>query len=99
MKIEIHISEDRTSYTLAIDGGPAVPLDEFVLLTKEGERTRNIVFGPVEVIGRLLYGFYVNCWKFGQRGMRDILEEVAEDIRDAQAQRTIEAENVIRRLM
>ncbi len=91
MKIELNISEDRTAYTISVDGGPAVPMDNFLLLTREGEKTRNLVFGSVENIGRLVYGFYVNCWRFEETGMREVLEVVADDIRDRRQQSTEEA--------
>ncbi len=82
MKIEIHVSDDRTSYSIAVDGGAPEPMENFLLLTKEGEKMRNIVFGDIDTVGRLLFGLYVNCWRFEESGMRGVLETVAEDIRD-----------------
>lgn len=99
MKIEIEVSDDRRRYSIAVDGGEPLPVDGFVLLTKEGERTRNLVFGDAETIGRLLYGLYVNCWKFEETGMRDILEHVAQDIRDGRELRERASQETIRRLM
>jgi|GEM_PF-3642919 len=99
MKIEIDVSEDRRHYSIAVDGGPAVPVDNFILLTKEGEQTRNLVFGSAETIGRLLYGFYVNCWKFEETVMRDVLESVAEDIRNGRELREQATRETIRRIM
>ena len=54
MKIEIHVSDDRRSYTLSVDGSGPIPLDNFILLTKEGENTRHLVFGTGEEVGRLV---------------------------------------------
>ncbi len=99
MKIEIVVSEDRQRYTIAVDGAPPASLENFILLTKEGEQTRNLVFGNAENIGRLLYGFYVNCWKFEETGMRDILESVADDIRDGRDVREKSSQETIRRIM
>lgn len=99
MKIEIGISADRKQYTIAVDGGPTVPLESFMLLTKEGEQTRNLVFGSAENIGRLLYGLYVNCWKFEENGMRDVIETVAGDIREGRELREQASEETLRRLM
>ncbi len=99
MKIEIVVSEDRQRYSIAVDGAPPAPLENFILLTKEGEQTRNLVFGNAENIGRLLYGFYVNCWKFEETGMRDILESVADDIRDGREVREKSSQETIRRIM
>lgn len=99
MKIELDISEDKKRYSIAVDGGPATPVENFILLTKEGENTRNLVFGNAETIGRLLFGFYVNCWKFEETGMRDVLESVAEDIRDGRVLREKATDETIRRLM
>jgi hypothetical protein len=99
MKIEITVSEDRKRYAISIDGSRPVPMDDFMLLTREGEKTRNLVFGPIEDIGRLLYGFYVNCWRYEETGMRDILELVAEDIQDGKETRAQASQETLRRLM
>lgn len=99
MKIELDISEDRTSYEISVDGGPPVRMDNFILLTREGEKTRNLVFGNVENIGRLIYGFYVNCWKFEETGMRDVLELVADDIRDGRELREQTSQETLRKVM
>ena len=99
MKIELDISEDRKSYTISVDGGPTMPMDNFLLLTREGEKTRNLVFGNVEHIGRLIYGFYINCWKFEETGMRDVLELVADDIRDGREVREQSSRETIRKVM
>lgn len=99
MKIEIIVSEDRKSYAISVDGSEPVPMDNFILLTQEGEKTRNLVFGNVEEVGRLLYGFYVNCWRLDETGMRDVLELVAEDIRDGKELREQASDETVRRLM
>ncbi len=99
MKIEIHISDDRRMLSLSVDGGESVLLDNFILLTKEGEKTRNLVYGSIENIGRLLYGLYINSWKFEETGMREVLELVAEDIRDVRESRAAETRDTVRRLM
>ncbi len=99
MKIEIEVSDDKSRYSIAVNGGAAIPVENFILLTKEGEQTRNLVFGNAETIGRLLYGFYVNCWKFEETGMRDILESVAQDIRDGREVREKSSRETIRRIM
>lgn len=99
MKIEIDISADKRRYSIVVDGGAPVSLENFLLLTKEGERTRNLVFGNAETIGRLLYGFYVNCWRFEETGMRDVLENVAEDIRGGREMRDKASQETIRRIM
>lgn len=99
MKIEINVSEDRTSFTIAVDGGPPTPMENFLLLTREGERTRNLAFGGVEEVGRLIYGFYVNCWRLDEGAMRDVLEIVAQDIRDIRAGREAAAGEALRRIM
>lgn len=99
MKIELDISEDRKTYTISVDGAPAVPMDNFLLLTREGDKTRNLVFGNVEHVGRLIYGFYINCWKFEETGMRDVLELVADDIRDGRELRDQSSRETIRKVM
>ena len=99
MKIEIHISEDRRGLSLSVDGGEPTPLDNFILLTKEGEKTRNLVFGRTENIGRLIYGLCVNSWKFDESAMREVLELVAEDIHDIRERRVAESRDTIRSLM
>lgn len=99
MKIEIIVSEDRKSYAISVDGSKPLPMDNFLLLTQEGDKTRNLVFGNVEEVGRLLYGFYVNCWRLEETGMRDVLELVAEDIRDGKELREQSSDETIRRLM
>lgn len=99
MKIEIHISEDRRGLSLSVDGGEPMPLDNFILLTKEGEKTRNLVFGSTENIGRLIYGLYVNSWKFEETAMREVIELVAEDIHDIRERRITSSGDAIRRLM
>ncbi|GAB4369387.1 MAG: hypothetical protein Kow00128_15510 [Deltaproteobacteria bacterium] len=99
MKIEIHVSDDRRSFSLSIDGGGPVLLDNFILLTKEGEMTRNLVFGSGEEVGRLLFGLYANSWRFEEFGLREVLESVAEDIRDSREGRERRSEETIRRLM
>ncbi len=87
MKIEIDVSDDRKSFSISVDGAAPEPMENLVLLTKEGEKMRNIVFGDVDTVGRLLFGFYVNCWRFEETGMRGVLEIVAEDIRDLRDRR------------
>lgn len=99
MKIEIHVSDDRTSYSIAVDGGAPETMENFLLLTKEGESMRNIVFGDVEMVGRLLFGFYVNCWRFEESGMRGVLEIVAEDIRDIRDRREQATAEAVRKAM
>ena len=80
MKIEIRVSDDRRSMTVSVDGGSPVPLDHFLLLTKEGETARQLVHGSAEELRRLLLGLYVNSWRFEEAGMRGVLEQVAEEI-------------------
>jgi hypothetical protein len=99
MKIEILVSKDRKTYAISIDGSEPVPMDNFLLLTQEGDKTRNLVFGNIEEIGRLLYGFYVNCWRLEETGMRDVLELVAEDIQDGKELREQASDETARRLM
>lgn len=99
MKIEIHVSDDKKSFSLSVNGAPPVGMENFILLTKEGENMRNIVFGDVDTVGRLLFGFYVNCWRFEESGMRGVLEIVAEDIRDIRDRREQSAAEVIRKAM
>ncbi len=99
MKIEIHVSDDRKHYSISVDGGAPEPMENFLLLTKEGEKMRNIVFGDIETVGRLLFGFYVNCWRFEESGMRGVLEIVAEDIRDIRDRREQSTAEAIRRAM
>ena len=99
MKIEIRVSEDRKTFSITVDGGPPASVENFLLLTKEGEKTRNIVFGSPENVGRLLYGFYVNCWKLDETGMRDVLELVAEDIQDVREKRDQASQETLRKEM
>jgi len=99
MKIEIHVSDDRRSFSLAVDGSGPVLLDNFILLTKEGEMTRNLVFGSGEQVGRLLFGLYANSWRFEENGLRDVIESVAEDIRDSREVREHRSGEAVRRLM
>jgi len=99
MKIEIHVSDDRKRFSISVDGGPPEPMENFLLLTKEGEKMRNIVFGDIDMVGRLLFGFYVNCWRFEESGMRGVLEIVAEDIREIRDRREQSTAEVIRKVM
>jgi len=99
MKIEIHVSDDRRSYTLSVDGSGPIPLDNFILLTKEGENTRHLVFGTGEEVGRLLFGLYANSWRFGESGLREVIELVAEDVRDSREVRERRTDEAIRRIM
>ncbi len=99
MKIEIHVSNDKKTFSLAVNGGAPVRMDNFILLTKEGDRTRNLVFGSPENVGRLLYSLYVNCWKLDEVEMRDVMELVADDIVDVRNKREEESQGTIRRLM
>lgn len=80
MKIEIRVSDDKRSLSISVDGGSPVPMDNFLLLTKEAEKSRQLVFGSAEELRRLLLGLYVNSWRFEEFGMRDVLERVAEEI-------------------
>lgn len=99
MKIEIHVSDDRRSFSLSVDGDGPVPMDNFILLTKEGEYTRNLVFGTGEDVGRLLFGFYSNSRCFEENGLREVIERVAENIRDSREVRERLSEETIRRIM
>jgi hypothetical protein len=99
MKIEILVSEDKKSFAIAVDGDPTARVDNFILLTKEGEKTRNLVFGSPEDVGRLLYSLYVNCWRLEETEMRDVMELVADDILDVRTQREEEGRRTIRRVM
>jgi hypothetical protein len=99
MKIEILVSEDKKSFAIAVDGDPTARVDNFILLTKEGEKTRNLVFGSPEDVGRLLYSLYVNCWRLDETEMRDVMEIVADDIVDVRTQREEESRRTIRRVM
>jgi hypothetical protein len=99
MKIEILVSEDKKSFAIAVDGDPTARVDNFILLTKEGEKTRNLVFGSPEDVGRLLYSLYVNCWRLDETEMRDVMEIVADDILDVRTQREEESRRTIRRVM
>lgn len=99
MKIEIHVSDDKKTFSIAVDGAPPARMDNFVLLTKEGEQTRNLVFGSAENVGRLLYNLYVNCWRLHETEMRDMMELVADDILDVRNQRREETRRTIRRVM
>jgi hypothetical protein len=74
-------------------------VDNFILLTKEGEKTRNLVFGSPEDVGRLLYSLYVNCWRLEETEMRDVMELVADDILDVRTQREEDSRRTIRRVM
>lgn len=98
MKIEIRVSDDKRSYSIAVDGGEPVPMENFVLLTKEGEKTRNLVFGTTENVGRLLFGLYANCWRLEELGMREVIETVADDIRESREIRERASEETIRRI-
>ena len=99
MKIEIHVSDDKKAFSLAVDGAPAVHMDNFVLLTKEGEKTRNLVFGSPENVGRLLYSLYVNCLRLEEVAMRDVMELVADDIIDVRNRREDASQETLRRVM
>ena len=99
MKIEIHISDDKKNLSIAVDGAPPGRMDNFVLLTKEGEQTRNLVFGNAENLGRLLYNLYVNCWRLDETDMRDTIETVADDILDVRNQREESSRETIRKVM
>lgn len=99
MKIEIHISGDKKALSISVDGGPPARMDNFVLLTKEGEQTRNLVFGNAENVGRLLYNLYVNCWRLDETEMREMMELVADDILDVRNQREEASRETIRRIM
>jgi hypothetical protein len=98
MKIEIHVSEDRKTLSISVNGAPPSPMDDFILLTKEGEKTRNIVFGATEAVGSLIYGFYINARRFEQTAMRDVLELVAEGIHNSREIRNAASEDTARRL-
>jgi hypothetical protein len=95
MKIEIHVSEDRRTLSISVNGAAPVPMDNFILLTKEGEKTRNIVFGASEAVGRLIYWLYVNSWRFEEAAMRDVLERVAGDIHDSREIRNTASEDTV----
>jgi hypothetical protein len=99
MKIEIVVSDDKKSFSIAVDGSRPVRMENFILLTKEGEKTRNLVFGSPENVGRLLYSLYVNCWRLEEIGMRDVLELVADDIVDVRNRRDDASQETIRRIM
>ncbi|MBI5420013.1 MAG: hypothetical protein HZA60_07985 [Deltaproteobacteria bacterium] len=99
MKIEIHVSDDKKSYSISFDGGTPVRMDNFILLTKEGESTRNLVFGNAENVGRLLYGLYVNCWRLQETAMRDMIELVADDILDVRGKRNRSSRATIRKFL
>lgn len=57
------------------------------------------MFGATESVGRLIYGLYVNSWRFEEIAMRDVLELVAEDIHDSREIRHTASEETICRLM
>lgn len=99
MKIEIQVSDDHKTFSISVNGMPSQYMENFILLTKEGDKTRNIVFGKPENVGRLLYGFYVNCLKMEEQSMRDVLELVADDIIDVREKRTEASQETIRRVM
>ncbi len=98
MKIEIHVSDDRRSFSLSVDGSGPMRIDNFILLTKEGEHARNLVFGTGEEVGRLLFGLYANSWRLGESGLREALELVAEEIRDSREGRERRSGEAIRRI-
>lgn len=99
MKIEILVSDDKKSFSIAVDGGAPVLMDNFVLLTKEGDNTRNLVFGNADSVGRLIYGLYVNCWRLQQTAMRDMIELVADDILDVREKRDQASRDTIRKFL
>lgn len=99
MKIEIHVSDDKKTFSLSVNGGPPVGMENFILLTKEGEKTRNLVFGSAENVGRLFFSLYVNCWRLNETGMRDVMELVADDIIDVRNQRENASQETLRRVM
>jgi hypothetical protein len=99
MKIEILVSNDKKSFFLVVDGAPPILMENFILLTKEGDKTRNLVFGSPENVGRLLYSLYVNCYRLDETAMRDVMEMVADDILDVRTQREDESQRTIRKLM
>lgn len=99
MKIEIHVSNDRRTFSLSVDGRGPFSIDNFILLTKEGEHTRNLVFGTGEEVGRLLFGLYANSWRLEETGLRDVIERVAEDIHDSREVREGRSEEAIRKIM
>jgi len=99
MKIEILVSDDKKSFSISVNGSPPVPMDNFLLLTKEGEKTRNLVFGSTEDMGRVLYGLYVNCWRMEETEMRDVLELVATDILDIRESRIQAGRETLRRVI
>lgn len=74
-------------------------MENFILLTKEGDKTRNFVYGAAENLGRLLYSLYINSWRFDESGMRGVLEVVAEDIRGARDGRIGGSAKAARRVM
>lgn len=85
MDITIHISDDKKRYSITVDGEGPLPVQHFLLLTREGDRARNLVFGNAGEIGRLLYGLYINCRQFDHEEMQSVIEVVAEDIQDVRA--------------
>ena len=99
MKIEILVSEDKKSFAIAVDGDPTARVDNFILLTKEGGKTRNLVFGSPEDVGRLLYSLYVNCWRLDETVMRGVMEVVADDILDVRGRREEASKETLRRVM
>jgi hypothetical protein len=99
MKIEIHVSDDKRTLSISVNGAAPVPMDNFLLLTKEGEKTRNIVFGATESVGRLIYGLYANSWRLEETAMRDVLELVAEDIHESREIRDAASEDTVHRFM
>jgi hypothetical protein len=99
MKIEIHVSDDKKSFSLSVNGAPPVGMENFILLTREGDKTRNLVFGSPENVGRLLYSLYVNCWKLDETEMRDVMELVADDILDVRSRREEASQETLRRIM
>ncbi len=75
MKIEIDHSLRPAHLSHIHDGEKSMPMENFLLPTTEGDRSRNFVYRVAENVGRLLYSFYLNSRGFEESGMRGIVKK------------------------
>jgi hypothetical protein len=77
----IHIADGKAD-DIHFDGQEGVGIDAFLLIThrRNVEEGHFLAFGNSEKVGKMLYNFYLNCFRNDYWELVETLESVARDI-------------------
>ena len=79
----IHIVDGKPD-DIHFDGQKGLDIDAFLLVThrRNVEEGHFLAFGNSERVGKMLYNFYLNCFRNDYSELGETLEKVARDILD-----------------